>query len=73
MTNDSNPHPRLDAELLEMSKDLRGTLLSGATADAIGARIARPMESLSTGKHQQIAEAKVPPEFAHLDGLDLEK
>jgi putative transcriptional regulator len=39
MKTKTRKNPRLDAELLEMAQDYRGTLLSAATADKITMRI----------------------------------
>ncbi len=39
MAKKTDPNTRLDAELLEMAQDLRGTLLSKETADKITLRV----------------------------------
>jgi putative transcriptional regulator len=39
MTQKTDPNSRLDAELLETARDLRGTLLRKETADKVTARV----------------------------------
>ena len=64
---------QLEAELLEMAHDFRGSVLSDETAVKITMRavLARRMEELDADTLAAIAAAEVPPEYAHLDEIDI--